>query len=85
MFEVSDGKVLGHIILEIGISIYLDRVESILKVTMSGSKKEMRSFFGKINFVRKFINGFEKIVKPLNAMMKIDVNIEWSNESKVSF
>lgn len=60
-------------------------MESILKVTMPGSKKEMRSFFGKINFVSKFITGFLEIVKPLNQMMKKDAKIEWSNEAKVSF
>ena len=52
---------------------------------MPGSKKEMRSFYDKINFVRKFITGFAEIVKPLNKMMKKDARIEWSNEAKAAF
>lgn len=52
---------------------------------MPGSKKEMRSFFRKINIVRKFITGFTEIVKPLNEMMKKDAEVEWNDESKESF
>lgn len=85
MFGVSNWKLLGHIILENGISVDLDRVESILKLTMPSRKKEMRSFFKKINFVQKFIIGFVEIVKPLNEMMKKDAKIEWSNEAKSAF
>jgi hypothetical protein len=85
VFGVSEGKILGHIISECRISIDLERVQSILKLTMPGSKKEMRSFFGKINFIRKFIIGFAEIVKPLNEMMKKESRIEWSNEAKAAF
>jgi hypothetical protein len=85
VFGVSEGKLLGHIISECGISIDPNRVQSILKLTMLGSKKEMRSFFRKINCMRKFITSFAEIVKPLNEMMKKESRIEWSNEAKASF
>lgn len=45
----------------------------------------MRSFFEKINFVRKFITGFAEIVKQLNEMMKKNAKTEWSEEAKVAF
>lgn len=45
----------------------------------------MRSFFGKINFVRMFITGFAQIMKPLNEMMKKDTKTEWTEEAKVAF
>ena len=76
---------LGHIISKKGISIDLDRVEALLNLQMPGSKKKMRSFFGKINFVRRFITGFTEIVKPLNEMMKKDTKIDWSPEAKRAF
>lgn len=56
-----------------------------MKLTMPRSKKDMRYFFGKINFVRKFITCFAEIVKPLNKMVKKDARIEWSNEAKADF
>lgn len=45
----------------------------------------MKSLFEKINFVRKFIIGFAEIVKPLNAMLKQDAKVEWSDEAKEAF
>lgn len=45
----------------------------------------MRSFFGKINFVKKFITRFAEIVKPLNEMMKKDAKIEWTAEEREAF
>lgn len=51
MFGVTEDKLLGHVILEKGISIDPDRIEAISKISMPTSKKELKSFFGKINFV----------------------------------
>lgn len=45
----------------------------------------MKSFFGKINFVRKFITGFVERFKPLNAMLKQETKVEWSAEAKEAF
>ena len=50
-FGVTKGKLLGHIISKAGISIDPDRVEAILKLSHPYSQKELKSFFGKINFV----------------------------------
>lgn len=85
MFGVVEAKLLGHVIFERGISIDLDQVEALLKLQMLGSKMEMRSFFGKINFVRMFITRFAKIVKPLNEMMKKDAKVKWTTEAKEDF
>lgn len=45
----------------------------------------MKSFFGKINFVKKFITRFVEIVKPLNVMLKRDDKVEWILEAKKYF
>lgn len=52
---------------------------------MPNNNKEMRYFFGKINFVWCFITGFSKVVKPLNDMMMKDTQIEWILEVKEAF
>ena len=51
LFGVTKGKLLGHIIFEARISIDLERIEAILKLSPLHSCKELKSFFGKINFV----------------------------------
>lgn len=85
IFGVTEGKLLGHIISEKGIAINLERVEAILKIQLPTSKNEIKSFFGKINFVMKFIIGFVEIIKPLNAMLKWEAKVEWNVEAKEAF
>lgn len=81
---MTKGRLLGHIISEQGISIDPERIQSLLKIPPPGNKKELKSF-RKINFVSKFITGFVEIVKPLNAMLKQNVKVEWTPKAKKSF
>jgi hypothetical protein len=45
----------------------------------------MQSFFGKINFVRKFTPDFAKTIKPLQNMIHKDVDFKWDDEEKDAF
>jgi len=45
----------------------------------------MQSFFGKINFVRKFTPNFAKTVKPLKKMIHKDAEFKWDEERKGYF
>lgn len=47
--------------------------------------KDLKSFFGKINFVQKFISGFAELVHPLNDLLKKGVKIKWTPKFKRSF
>ena len=76
---------MGHVILERGIMIDPKRVEAISKLGIPASKKELKSFFGKINFVRKFISAFAEIVKPMNDMLKKDAKMDWTPATKKAF
>ena len=85
IFAVVEGRLLGHIITKEGIIVDPTRAQAISQIPFPNSKKELKSFFGKINFVRKFIAGFAEIVAPLNAMLKQDALIEWKPEAKMAF
>ena len=52
-FAMEEGKLLGHIIFERGIKIDLDRVETIQQIGLPRNKKEIQSFLGKVNFLRR--------------------------------
>jgi hypothetical protein len=45
----------------------------------------MQSFFGKINFVRKFMLDFAETIKPLQKMIRKDAYFKWDDERKNSF
>jgi hypothetical protein len=70
IFGVTQGKILIHIVSYLRISIDHERVIAIQSLQSPSSKKEIQSFMGKINFVRKFIHDFAKMGKPIHNMLK---------------
>lgn len=83
MFVVTEGKLLGRVISEQGISINHECIEAISKIIFLASQKELKSFFGKFNFVKKFITRFVRIVRPLNDMLKKGAKIDWIPATKM--
>lgn len=79
------GRLLGYVISKKGISSDPDRIEAISKISMPASKKKLKLFFGKINFVKKFITRFAEIIRPLNEMLKKDAKMEWTPPTKKAF
>jgi hypothetical protein len=45
----------------------------------------MQSFFGEMNFVRKFTLDFAEMIKPLQKMICKDVEFKWDDERKRAF
>jgi hypothetical protein len=70
LFSMKEGKLLGHIISSNGIRIDSSRVESIQTLSLPRSKKEVQSFLGKINFLRRFVSNFTELVKHITIMLK---------------
>lgn len=60
---MQEGNLLGHIVSPKGIRIDLARVESIQKINALSKKKEIQSFLGNINFMRRFIPNLAKKFK----------------------
>jgi hypothetical protein len=85
IFGVEEGKLLGHIICQEGICIDLEQIRAIDHLPLPHNKKSMQSFFGKINFVRKFTPNFAETIKPLQNMSYKDVEFKWDEERKSSF
>jgi hypothetical protein len=84
-FGVDKGKLLGHINSKDGITIDPAMVETIKKIPLPKDKKALQSFFGQINFIKRFISNFVVIVKSLNKLLKKDVCYEWESEGRLSF
>jgi hypothetical protein len=84
-FGMEEGKLLGNIISKEVIKIYPNRVEGILKIVTPRSKKEVQSFLGKVNFMRRFIPNLAEIIKHITNMLKKKSEIKWTPEAKKSF
>lgn len=61
------------------------RVEEIQKINIPRNKKEIRSFLGKVNFLRRLIPNFTEMVKEITRMLKKDSKIRWNGYEKRSF
>ena len=70
VFGINEGKLLGHIISKDGVKIDPERVEAIKKVPLPHSKKDLQSFNGQINFIRRFIPNLDELIKPMQKLLK---------------
>ena len=84
-FALEKGKLLGHIISKDGIKIDPDRVSAILNLGEPRSKKEIQSFLGHVNFLRRFIPSFAEILMNITYMLKKGHEIKWTAEAKKYF
>lgn len=84
-FLMDEGKLLGHIVSSAGIRIDPERVDTIQKLDLPRHKTGIQSFMGQINFLRRFIPNFAEILKPITDMLKKDVEVKWSLESRTAF
>jgi hypothetical protein len=84
-FRMQEGKALGHIISKEGIKIDPNRVKGILNIITPWSKKEVQSFLGKVNFLRRFILNLAKIINHITSMIRKGNEIKWTPKSRNSF
>jgi len=69
----------------VGVQIDLERVKAIQTLSVPRSKKDIQSFLGKINFVRKFIPNFAELVKHVTSMLKKGSEVRWTDAVRKSF
>jgi hypothetical protein len=85
LFSMIEGKLLGHIVSAEGERIYPSRVEVIQTLSLPRSRKEVQSFLGKINFLRRFVSNFSELVKLITTMLRKGNEVKWTIESRESF
>jgi hypothetical protein len=85
IFDVTKGKLLGHIVSDSGISIDPERIVVILNLSAPTSKKEVQAFMGVINFVRRFVPDFSVMVKPIHNLLKQDCSFSWTYDVENAF
>jgi hypothetical protein len=85
LFGLEEGKLLGHIISNDGIKIDPSKIEAIHKVGHPRNLKELQSFIGKINFLRRFKPNLAELLMNITNMLKKDAKIKWNTKAKNSF
>ena len=64
-FGVSSRKFLGFLVHYRGIDLDHTKAEAIITLSPPTTLKELKSFVGKVSYLRKFIPGLAEIFKPL--------------------
>ena len=64
-FGLSSGKFLGFLVHQRGIDLDPIDAKAIATFTPLITLKELRSFVGKVSYLRRFILGLTEILKPL--------------------
>jgi hypothetical protein len=80
-----EGNILDHIVSQEGVKVDPEIVVAIKILPLPTNKKEMQSFFGKINFMQHFIPNFAQVFKPLNQLMKKDIRLKWDPPTRNDF
>ena len=76
---------LGHIVLGEGITPLPEKLDSIQKMLLPKTPKEIKQFLGLIGYYRKFVPRFSDLSRPPNALTRKDVEFEWTLMCQESF
>jgi hypothetical protein len=73
-FYTQKVEFLGFVVSNTGVSMDPGRVSSIAEWPEPQSYRDIQQFIGFANYYRRFIEGFSRITRPLNQMLKGMVN-----------
>eukprot|EP00253_Pinus_taeda_P016409 PITA_16409 len=84
-FALSEGKLHGFIMSKSRIHIDPNIIKEISEIPLPHNKKAMQSFLGQINFVKRFVPDFSRIVSPLQEMIKKNSIFKWGQDEYEAF
>ena len=84
-FFTKEIQYLGHILGVEGIKPVLAKTEAIKAMHPPVNLKQVCAFLGLVEYYRKFIKNFAKIVKPLTMLTQMDVKFEWKETHNSTF
>ena len=86
-FGVTARNVLGFLVHQRGNEIDKNKVRAIMAAPPPKTKKEIQSFLGKVNFLRRFISNLPGKIRPLSPLLKLRDMEEflWKAEHQEAF
>jgi hypothetical protein len=84
-FGVSTSKFLGFLVHQCGIDVDLTRASAIATMKPPTTHKELKSFLGKLSYIRRFIPGLATVTSTFAPLLKKGVPFSWSLECQQAF
>lgn len=85
VFCVTEGKLLGHIVSKEGVRIDPERVNAIQCLSLPSSRTGVRSFFGQVNFLRRFVLEFVETTKHIVGLLSEQHPFKWTEKAINAF
>ena len=84
-FEKDKVEFLGLIIKDGKVAMDNVKVRGILDWPTPTCVKDIQSFMGFANFYRRFIAGFSDVARPMNDLLRKDVQWNWGEKQQKKF
>jgi hypothetical protein len=84
-FWLQKVSYLGHVLTAEGIEVDPEKVKAVSKLKQPTSVSEIQSFLGLAGYYQIFIEGFSKIARPMNELLRKDKKFVWSEACEKSF
>ena len=84
-FGVSSGKFLGFLVHSRGIDVDLAKATAIATIRPPAMVKKLKSFLGKVSYIRRFIPGSASITSAFTKLLKKGQNFEWRETQQTAF
>lgn len=84
-FKVHSTEFLGFIVSAKGIEMDKTKLDAVLGWPEPTSVKQIQTFLGFANFYRRFINGYSKLCRPINDLLKKDTQFSWGKNQQEAF
>jgi hypothetical protein len=84
-FWLKEVSFLAHSISEGGISVDPSKVKDVLSWTTPHNVSDSQSFLGLAGYYEQFIEGFSKIAKPMEELLKKGKTFEWTPRRETGF
>ncbi|CUA78024.1 Transposon Tf2-7 polyprotein [Rhizoctonia solani] len=84
-FNITTVEYLGIMISPEGISIEKGKVEAVQNWPTPKTRKQVQSFLGFANFLRRFVPDFSKMSRPLNDLIPKDAKWQWGDKEEKGF
>ena len=79
-FGVSTRKFLGFLIHHRGISVDLVKATTIATIRRPTTVKELKSFLGRVSYIRRFVPGLASVTSSLSKLLKKGVEFTWGTK-----
>ena len=84
-FVVSSRKFLGFLVHSKGIDVDPAKATAIATMRPLAMVKELKSFLGKVSYIRRFIPGLASIMLAFTKLLKKGQSFEWGEVQQMAF